>query len=343
MMQRIQMMSRGQRVLLFILIFGGGLMLICALTLMLALQAINTAPREQAFAQAEGVTVREFAVLPDDDAYPGTVAVGPDGDVYTGSYDTGALWRINAAGLAEELTGARESIGSLRALAFAPDGTLYLLDGMDSNPRAAGGMIWHLPPGGALREFGTISGEPGFVAPHDLTTDADGNVYVSDRGRREVWRFASDGVGSLWWNLPAAEGQPEATPSGLAYDPVTDSIIITDLETDIVYRVSLDGTSTDVIYRHEDGRIVPGLDGVTVAPDGTIYMAAFADRSVVVLQNGELIPLAGNFRGSSAVAYHDGGLYVNNFDQRSLILPGIQPQLPFALDRVELNALNTSP
>src|SRR5690606_19703748 len=102
--QRIQQLSRPQRVLIFILIFGGGIFLLLALFAVLALQALNSAQRTVAVALSEGVTVSEFATLPDDDSYPASITVGADGFVYTGSYVSGALWKIAPDGGVTELS-----------------------------------------------------------------------------------------------------------------------------------------------------------------------------------------------------------------------------------------------
>lgn len=325
-------MGRGQRLLLFFLIFGGGLLGIAALTVFLLILSINNAPREMAVAVAEGVTVTEFAILPDDDAYPATVTVAPDGRLYTGSYATGAIWEISPEGeVLRELPETRERIGSVAGLAVAPDGTLYVIDRTDSDPRAAGGALWAIPPDGeTVTAFGAgIDDAEGFVSADDITVDAAGNIYVSDRGRREVWRFNPDGVGQPWWFPPDNE-EGDILPTGLVYDPSTETLLIADFGQATVYRVTLDGQNTEVIYSASDSS--PGYDGLAVAPDGTIYVAALGERAVVQLTDGEPLILANNFRGASDVTFADGRLFVTNFDQRGLVLPGIQPQLPFALD-----------
>jgi sugar lactone lactonase YvrE len=339
MFQRLQMMSRAERLVIFILIFGGGLMLLVALTIFLLLHAINTAPRVQAFASVDGITVTEFAALPDDDAYPAAVTVTADGVVYTASYATGAVWALGDNGQAVELPGTREQIGSVTGLAAGPDGTLYILDRIDYNPRAAGGMIWRVTPDGRLAQFGVIDDTTGFVSPFDIAADPYGYVYVSDRGRRAVWRFDRDGAGVPWWQIPADDAEIEtAIPTGLAYDPAHDAIIVTDAEADTVYRVALDGHSSEIVYRYTAARDAPTFIGVTVSPEGAIYVAARSAGEVVRVDGGELITLAENFRGVNDVDFHAGRLYATNFDQRSLILPGLQPQLPFALDVIDLAA-----
>lgn len=337
-MRRIQSFNRGQRLLLFALIFGGGILLLLAITVFLVLESLNSGPREVARTQLEGVTVTEFVTLLGDDAYPATITTAPDGAVYTGSYDTGAVWAISADGeTITELDNTRERIGAVTGLAFSPDGTLYILDRLESDPSVSGGMIWRVLADGTLEEVGDLDDERGFVAPHDLVFDASGRLYVSDRGRREVWRFEPDGSSSLWWRVPESDPLSQnAIVTGLGYDPVRDAILITDSEAGTIYRVGVEDGSSEIVYRFQGTNDPPGFDGVTTSPDGRVFAAAFGARDVVEIRDGEMIVLATGFRGGSDVAYADGRLIVTNFDQRSLVLPGIEPQLPFALDVVTL-------
>ncbi|MEQ8677742.1 MAG: hypothetical protein RLP44_03970 [Aggregatilineales bacterium] len=348
MMQNIQKLSRGQRLLVFIFLFGGGLLLIVAFVVGLILLTVNSSPRAESRAVADGVSVREFAVLPGNDVYPATVEVGADGTVYTASYATGAVWSISPEGDVRELNETRDDVGSAVGIAIAPDNTLYILDRLDSDPRAAGGLIWKRTSDGALTEFGTIEDEQGFVSAHAIVVDGAGNVYMSDRGRREVWRFNADGEGERFWRAPLNDAQiNDVIPTGLAYDASTDTLLITDLSTDTIFRVGLEtvddgGENTEIVYRFPaDENGAPDFDGITVAPDGTIYVAAFRgddNNGVIRLDGDTLTYLAINFRGANDVAYFDGRIYVTNFDSQSLVLPGINPQLPFAIDVIELNS-----
>lgn len=338
MIQRIQSLPRGQRILIFTLFFGGGLMGIAALTAFLLLLSINSEPRQEANAMMEGVTIREFAQLPDDNSYPAAIASAVDGTLYTASYDTGVVWQISQAGEVTELPETRERIGSVTGLTVAADGTLYILDRINSNPRAAGGILWRLRDD-VLHEFAVqLDGTTDFVSPDDVETDPAGNIYVTDRGRREVWRFAPEGASALWWMIPPeTERADEMIPTGLAYDAAHDAMIITESETGAIFRVSLVDNTTEQIYQFEGaGSKQPGFDGVTVGAEGQVYAAAFANHRVVWITDGVMEYLAADFRGASDVTYYDNRIYVTNFDSRSLVLPGIEPQLPFGIDVLTL-------
>ncbi|MFW5748297.1 MAG: hypothetical protein ACOCYT_01655, partial [Chloroflexota bacterium] len=335
MFQRLQMLGRGQRLFIFIMIFGGGLALLIALTLLLLTFSLNTAPRAQGEPLVEGITVTEYVTLPDDDAYPAAVAVALDGTVYTGSYETGVVWEVDPDGRLRELPDTRELIGSVTGIDVGPDGVLYVLDRLVSNPRSQGGVLWRFRPGESPESFGAIDDEQGFVSPNDVVVAPDGTVYVTDRGRREVWRFDPDGTASLFWSL--AEDDPDyenVLLTGLVYDADGDALLVTDSGLNSIYRITPDGAG-ERIYLHNPADALPVFDGLAIGPDDTLYIGAL-EAGVVAIRDGEFIPLAINFRGASDVAYNANRLFVTNFDSASLVNPLVNPQLPFALDVIEL-------
>lgn len=345
MLKGFQQLGTGQRIVVFTTLFIGGLLLIVALALGLYLLSVNAAPRAVAVALADTLTVREFVALPDDDAYPSTVATAPDGRVYTGSYATGAVWLIQengAAATVTELPNTRELIGSVRGLAVTPDGTLHILDGISSDPRGAGGTVWRVEPDGTLTDLGGIQHPStaandvnrGFVSPKDIESDAQGNLYVTDRGWREVWKYdAGTGEASFFWRPEESDGA--AVPTGLAFDRANNTLIVTDSEANTVYRVDVASGAGEIVYRYSETRTPPGLSGAAVTPDGTLYIAALDQNGIVRLDPEGIVYVVGTLRGASDVAAGaDGRLYLTNFDSVGLVRPDVRPQLPFTLDVV---------
>ena len=339
MIRRIQQRPRRQRKIIFGLLFGGGLLLILLITAALLLLSLNTNLRDQSVALVEGVRVREFAVLPDDDAYPASVAVGPDGTVYTGSFVSGAIWSITPDGVVTEIPGTRGAIGAVAGLTIGPDGTLYVVDQLDSSTLTQGGRVIQITFEDDGPQFTTIDDKRGFLLPDDVALDGQGNLYVSDRGRAEVWRYTPDDTWSLWW--PPASSTDVITnsaPTGLAYDPGSDSLIITDSQLNSIQQVEIATGNTTLLYWHGNRDFAPGFDGVTVDDDGQIYVAAMAQNGLALLKDGELDYIAGVFRGISDVAYDGQRLFAANFDSFSLVVNLVRPQLPFALDVIEFLA-----
>lgn len=341
MIARIQQLGRGQRIVVFFSIFIGGLMLLVALTFFLISLSVNSTPRQIAQGVVDGVTVREFAILPDDDAYPSTVAIGNDGTVYTGSYRSGVVWAISSTGDVRELPETRQLIASVSAIVVTDDGTLYILDRTNPNPATKGGMIWRVLPNDTPRQFATIfDGQEGFIAPHGMAWSSDGVLYVTDRGRREIWRFDAEGDGEFWWRVPSTDPQVDVVlPTSLAYDASTNTLVVvaTGDGVDNLYRVSREGETIETVYRYSGAKSqAPGFDGISISPEGRIFLANASQGAISEFAGNSYRLLAQGFRGSNALAYHDGKIYVNNFDQVGLVNPLVQPRLPFAIDEVTL-------
>jgi len=336
-MQRLLALPRGQRLLIFSFIFIGTLALMVAIVVFLILLTVNNEPRSVAKPIAEGVTVVEYATLPGADAYPAALAVAPDGTAYTASYATGEIYVLPADG--SEVTvkpDTREVFGSVAGLLVTDEG-LVVLDRVTGETERSGGVLWRIAPDGGITEIGRVSLEADSVAFNGLTRDSEGYFYVADL-LGAVWKFDPDGAnGSKWWEAPRTQGQPIPVISDVAYDAATGTLLATDSENDTVYRLDVGVASSEVVYHFTGSENPPGLVGITSASDGTIYLTALDEKALMTLLDGELVYLAGFFRGPwDAALLPDGRILVSNFDSRSLATLGVSPQLPFGIDAVTL-------
>jgi streptogramin lyase len=351
MMQRIQALPQWGRILVFVALVAIVVGFFGGLTAFVLVSTARSTPRTEAIAINDNITLAEFAQLPDADSYPASLALLPDGTLITGSYVSGAMWRITPEGIVSEVPAVRDSIGSITGIDIAPDGNLYVLDRIDP-VGASGAILWRITDleTGALEEVLTLpeTQNDNTRLPDDVAVDAQGAVYISDRGTDEVLRYA-DGELTTWWVAPPVQNANFYAPTGLAYHPINDSLIITDSGLSLIYEVPISATNpTEAsILRHQHrGAEAPNWDGITVADDGTLYVAALGLNRVAGIApeagiNDEPAYLAGAFRGSSDVAYdaERERLYIANWDQRAL-LPvdvllfqiNIDPHLPFALD-----------
>lgn len=343
MLKNIQTLSLPQRRFVFFVIFGGGLLGFVGIAVLLINSALNTGQRVQSIALDPAVSVLQYAALPDDNAYPPALVVLPDNTIITGSYSSGAVYSISPMGHVSEHRGAREAIGAFTGIARAGDGAWLVIDQIDTDPRTSGGKLWRIA-GERIAEFPVSIDSTGWIAPNDIIFDSTEHIYITDAGRNEVWRFDADGSNGTIWFVPPppaadAVSQRRAV-TGIAYDALTDSILVTDPEQNTIYRISVSDGSYSTIYEHGTRPNPPGFDGLTVTPDGTIYVAALGQNGIARVDEAtnELVYIAGLFRGASDVEYVETGLlYVTNFDQASIVLPFVAPQLPFALDVIDLN------
>jgi len=352
MIRRIQALPKPLRVLTFSAIIAAALFAIYLVTLGVISAVARSQPRTVAVASDPALNVSEFAVLPDEDAYPSSLAMAQDGSVYTASYASGTIWRISPDGEPTELPGTRDQLGAVIALELAPDGTLYALDHTDPL-NVQGGIIWQLTPDGELSRRLTLDAAPASVAAFydDLAVDAVGNLYISDRVQDRVYRLAVDDEQvTAWWQEFPTMPDEALSPGGLGYDPVTDSIIVADATAHRIYRVPVTAedptAATEILFEYEGQGIGPGFDGLTVTPDGVIYLAALGQNAVARLEGTVLDYLARGFRGASDVAFDAARnrLIVTNWDQ-SYLRPATvwlvftvdsPPRLPFALDAIDL-------
>lgn len=326
------------RALLFLLLsLAFAAVLIIAMTWFV----IGAAPRSQAVAVAAGVTISEFAALPDEDAYPAALAIDADGQFYTGSYQTGALWSISPAGDVSEIQGSRERVGAVSGLDVAPDGALYILD-LIAPLEASGAIVWRYA-GGELTRLFEIKSETflGGVLPDDIAVDGAGRLYISDRlGHVLRYSAAGEALGSYgeayWWHAPCRD---KCEITGLAYDAASDALLIADPAAEAVYRVAITegppGAQPTLLGGAAQIKDY-GFDGIAVGASGDVFIALLNWNRVARLDDGALLMLAKDFRGSSDVAYDAARdrLYATNWNQFGLAF-GTRPQLPFAIDAID--------
>jgi sugar lactone lactonase YvrE len=359
MLKDLRRLSPWQRRIVVISVLIGVLLGLVALTVFLVTTVINPGAQQEPQALLPEWSVARYGILPDSDAYPAAAAVSPDGSgvVYTGSYATGAIWAISPDGTVREIPGTRAFIGAVSGLAFAPDGALLVVDQADTDPRSVGGSLVRIAPGvlanAALTDaeaapgistFGLLPADAddpdgnGFIAPNDVAVDALGRVYVTDPGRNEVWRFEPDGSSpAVWWVPPVTEGVGRSAITGIGYDAARAAMLITDPELNRIYRASIDTGESETLYEHGERANPPGFDGIAVTPDGTIYVAALGQNGIAIVQANDLDYVVGLFRGAADVKVlqaDEGGvrLIVPNFDQASIVIPLLEPQLPFTVD-----------
>jgi sugar lactone lactonase YvrE len=193
--------------------------------------------------------------------------------------------------------------------------------------------------------------------PNDITLDDAGNIYIADiqydagfRTGRVLRIVAGSTDIDEWWEAPDAGPDNPSAPAGLAFSATTNTLLITDAARNAIVAVPLGvddpETSTQILYEFTGEEDVPGLNGITVAPDGTIFVAALGLDRVARLEDGKLDYLAAGFRGGSDLAFDAtrNRLFVNNWDQRWLLpvrflflSQNVPARLPFSVDVLTWN------
>jgi sugar lactone lactonase YvrE len=356
MVERIQKMPKVARTAIFL----GGTAVVVALifgvTLAAMISVVQNTPRNVPVALIQDVTTAEYMILPDADSYPATVAVDAQGSVYTGSYITGTIWVMDTRLNLREIPNTREQIGAVSAITVAPNGDIYILDIVAfSTVQSQGAKIWKLGADDSLTLVKDYSGANADIItlPDDIAIDNDGRIYITDRGTNRnhdvIWRILPDGTEGVWWQSPKIEQFVSYAPTGLGYNAETNTLYVSDSILDVIYALPIQpdgniGTEQTIYDRrqsNEQGAV--GFDGISVAPDGKVYIAGLVNNRVGVYDpnTGILTYLAGNYRGLADVAYDPltQRIFAVNWDQRSLLPTPVifldvqtQPHLPFSID-----------
>jgi sugar lactone lactonase YvrE len=173
---------------------------------------------------------------------------------------------------------------SPRAVAMAPDGSLYVADSLNDR-------IQHLSPDGTvLQVWGTradVAQGPAaggtFNEPWGVAVAPDGSVYVADTWNYRIQKFTADGQFLLMWGSGPAIGQDQFYgPRGLAVDSlgrvfVADTgnkrIVIYDGEGKYLSEFGLPGMAL--------GQLDEPVD-IAVASSGTVYVTDTWNQRVQV-------------------------------------------------------------
>ena len=306
---------------------------------------VSNFPRLTPTAVANGITVSEFVTFTDDEAYPAAVASSDDGTLYTGSYVNGTVWRVNNLGDIVEIPETRAQIGSVIGIDIGLDGTVYVLDHLEAL-NAGGARIWEIRDNVLTLRLDTAINTVPISRPNDIAVDADGRIYLLDISGSKIVVIEGDST-QIWWSPP----EPTYQIAGLAYDALSNTLLITDANLHRVYRMPVDAenpeSAREIIYTLESSTLVPRFNGITVSDTGVVYVAAFEANEVwqLIPNTNDYIVIAGNYRGSSDVAFDNANqrIYVNNWDQ-SWLVPitfvffqvDMSPRLPFSVDIITI-------
>lgn len=316
-------------------LFVVSIVAICGLSAYLVINSLQGERREPK-TNILGVKVDTLVELEGDKAYPESLTIGPDGNIYAGSFCTGELWRITPDGEIETFIKKDSGIGAVSGMAFSPDGSLYVVDRVDCDPRKSTSKLKKIAADGTISDFGKVTEDE---ILNSLVFTPDGLLYATDTQLSEVRVYTPDGQGQTWWEVPE-QGTDDARPTGLAYDEANNALLVADSSSGTIFRVSITpegepGEVTELYHQSQHE-----LDGLTLDDSGNLIFTIYDSGEVAMLEtNGTFTILAENFREPSDVAYQDGRIYVTNFDPVSLApVVGflIDPSLPFTIDIIDI-------
>jgi streptogramin lyase len=241
---------------------------------------------------------------------PADIAVDITGVIYVADRNNYCIRRIDPitgdvttlagsgqAGQTDSPNGATAQFLEPKGIAVAPNGDIYVSDGV---------RIRRITPGGAVTtiagsSFGDLDNAVGtqaqFKDPRGLAVDSLGNIYVADFGANKVKQISPSGsvttVPNLWAILK--------NPSDVAVDQAG-NIYVIDSGNSRLRRITPDGTVNTIAGSGEPG-FADGLGieaqfrrpmGMTIDAAGNIYIADTDNYRIrMVTPAGEVVTIAG--------------------------------------------------
>ena len=273
--------------------------------------------------------------------FPTGAAVALDGTIYVADFENHVVRRIRNDGVIETVAGNANAVeigdggAALLASLYVPTavaidaaGLLYIADNGNHRIRRVGldGIIQTIAGTGdpGYSGDGGPATQAQLSSPQGIAVDANGNVYFSDAATHTVRLIGTDGVITTLAGTGApgfsGDGGPAAKalfnePRGIALDPAG-ALYIADSMNHRLRRISKDGAVTTLAgtgeagFSGDDGPAAKAAcnepSGVTIAPNGSIYLADLANARVRrISPDGRIFTVAGN--GLSKFS-GDGGL-----------------------------------
>jgi sugar lactone lactonase YvrE len=338
---------------LFISVIGLAVVAIILATLYLVFQG---GARREGTAALTGVKVRPFIQFSAGDVYPTGLARDKAGVVYVSGFGNGALYKVGPDGTPTTWLDRSSGLTAPAAMAFGPDGGLYVLDFSSSDPNRGIGSIKLVTPAGKVTTFGPGQGISGLSFFSQLAFDSRGDLFVTVTAHGEIWRIAPNGLARVWLTLAKAAPAPTQSsassstrsatsqPTGLVVDSTRNLLYVSDSDGGIIYRIAINaegGAGTPERIALVDDQVVPAL---TLDPQGQLLFTQWAKEDGWVNRlgpDGKIVMLVRNLRAPTGLLADARVIQVANSDLPGLLRQGFisifsGPKLPFTVDEITL-------
>jgi sugar lactone lactonase YvrE len=322
------------RRLLFFLIFGGCVFAIVGGTIFLLFRDIVgrlDVPRGEPKAVLAGSALSTLTRIDQGQAFPYAIAKGSDGALYLSVFGQGAIRKIDADGRLADW----QTLTAPGALVMGPNNLAYVID-YSVAQASASGRLKKLAPNGRFEPFGDALNAAGVSLLSQMALDANGNLYVTvpteSVASSKIWRVQPDGFAAPFITLPPV-GSRISEPLGIAYDAISDSLVVADAGTNTLYRIPLATALPETLLRENTFPLAT----VAVGSNGAIYFSVWAQQNgqIFRLDAGQPTLISEGHHTPLGLLAEADTLYVVGSDLSRLPQP-VQAVPPFTVDAIRL-------
>jgi sugar lactone lactonase YvrE len=176
------------------------------------------------------------------------------------------------------------SVGGVK---IGPNGYIYATVA-SFNPALSVSSVWRVSPDG--QKISQFVSFPSDSLPNDLVFDPQGNMYITDSSKGQLWKVDQTGKAEVWLTHPLLAGSVEAPvagsplgANGIAFDRFRRNLYVMNTDFGRIVRVGFRHGRPQDIKVVTTNALLKGGDGIAFDVLGHLYVANNgADRIVVV-------------------------------------------------------------
>lgn len=168
-----------------------------------------------------------------------------------------------------------------------PEGYIYVAVA-SFNPALSVSAVWRVSPDG--QDVSQFVALPQESIPNDLVFDPQGNLYLTDSAKGQIWKIDPAGSAQVWFADPLLQGDPSnpvaGSPlgaNGIAFDRFRRHLYVANTDYGRVVRIRLHHGRAKGIEVVAASNLLVGVDGIAFDVLGNLYAAVnAADRIAMV-------------------------------------------------------------
>ncbi len=178
-----------------------------------------------------------------------------------------------------------------------PEGAIYVAVA-SFNPALSVSSVWRVSADG--QQVSPFVSFPADSIPNDMVFDPQGNLYLTDSAKGQIWKIDQGGEAQVWFADPLLSGNPTdpvaGSPlgaNGIAFDRFRRHIYVANTDYGRIVRIGLRHGRAHGIEVAATSDLLIGADGIAFDVLGDLYVAVnAADRIAVVSPLGTVSVLA---------------------------------------------------